>query len=395
MSDRLDISRRDFLNGIALGTVAASSLSPLDVLAAGNGEVRYPPRLTGLRGSHPGSFEVAHALAWSGARFPRPESLRDDIYDLVVVGGGISGLAAAFLYRQQAGPDAKILVLDNHDDFGGHAKRNEFVVDGEALIAYGGSQSIDGPASYSPEARQLLADIGINTTRFYDYFDQAYFSARDLGEGLYFSVDRYGRNLTLPGLGRRPGRGDAAVVDQFPLPVEARDALKTLLTDETDLSPVLSNEAKIAWLRQTSYRDFLLGTAGVPESVYLLFRDSALGLWGVGWDALSTLEARKLGMPGTQAFALDLPDHGGHGDEPYIFHFPDGNAGIARALVRRLIPGAIPGSTYRIEYKNNLSDPDWIDLVGPIIADDGSLSVLDIEALSAPQRYYRILQIQD
>ncbi len=118
-----------------------------------------------------------------------------------------------------------------------------------------------------------------------------------------------------------------------------------MLANERDLSPALSNEAKAAWLRQTSYRDFLLDTVGVPESVYLLFRDSALGLWGVGWDALSTLEAHRLGMPGTQAFALSRPDDTGHGDEPYIFHFPDGNAGIARALVRRLIPGAVPGST--------------------------------------------------
>jgi regulation of enolase protein 1 (concanavalin A-like superfamily) len=55
--------------------------------------------------------------------------------------------------------------------------------------------------------------------------------------------------------------------------------------------------------------------------------------------------------------------------------------------------GAVPGRTYRIEYKNNLSDPDWIDLVGPITADKDSLTVLDLEAISAPQRYYRILRI--
>jgi spermidine dehydrogenase len=54
-----------------------------------------------------------------------PEADTDEVYDLIVVGGGISGLAAAYFYRKTAGPRVRILVLDNHDDFGGHAKRNE------------------------------------------------------------------------------------------------------------------------------------------------------------------------------------------------------------------------------------------------------------------------------
>ncbi len=345
MSDRLNISRRDFLNGIALGTVAGSSLSPLDVLATGRGETHYPPLLTGLRGSHPGSFEVAHALAWRGATFPRPEALHEEVYDLVVVGGGISGLSAAFLYRQQAGPGAKILVLDNHDDFGGHAKRNEFVINGETLIAYGGSQSIDGPAAYSKQSRQLLIDAGIDTERFYRYFDQAWYEERGLGSGLYFSAARYGTDRTLPGFyGWGWYDSDSAAIDQYPLSDADRAALRALLANRMDLSPNVTGMKTSDWARHTSYRDFLLKHAGVPESVYLLFRDNPLGLWGVGWDALSTLEASRQGMPGTEPFATtDPPAEDGHGDEPYIFHFPDGNAGIARSLVRRLIPEAVPG----------------------------------------------------
>ncbi|MFQ5609066.1 MAG: NAD(P)-binding protein, partial [Woeseiaceae bacterium] len=140
MTSKLNITRRDFLNGVALSLAAGTSLSPLEILAlegnprGGSRKSRYPPSLTGLRGSHAGSFEVAHAIARGGAEFERPEQQRDMTYDLVVVGGGISGLAAAFLYRQRAGKDKKILVLDNHDDFGGHAKRNEFTVDGHHLI---------------------------------------------------------------------------------------------------------------------------------------------------------------------------------------------------------------------------------------------------------------------
>jgi spermidine dehydrogenase len=86
-----------------------------------------------MRGSHPGAFEVTHSLRdgtfWEKAGKPVETG---EEYDLVVVGGGISGLAAAYFYRKQAGPSARILILDNHDDFGGHAKRNEFHLGGRS-----------------------------------------------------------------------------------------------------------------------------------------------------------------------------------------------------------------------------------------------------------------------
>ena len=87
-------------------------------------------------------------------------------YDLIVVGGGISGLAAAYLYQQKHGTDKKILILDNHDDFGGHAKRNEHTVNGTTLISYGGSQSIVEPKHASRVVHNLLKDIGVDIERF-------------------------------------------------------------------------------------------------------------------------------------------------------------------------------------------------------------------------------------
>ena len=117
---------------------------PLPGLAApqGGSELYYPPTLTGLRGSHPGSFEVAHALAREGKRFENPQAL-DESYDLVVVGGGISGLAAAYFYRKLHGAQSRILILDNHDDFGGHAKRNEFHQGGPMRLAWGGTVNME------------------------------------------------------------------------------------------------------------------------------------------------------------------------------------------------------------------------------------------------------------
>ncbi len=152
------IARRDFLNGMA---VSAGSL-----LGAGSlrgAEEYYPPTLTGMRGSHDGSYQASHALRdhqfWDKAGKPR-ETGED--YDLVIVGGGISGLAAAHFYRKTAGKNARILILDNHDDFGGHAKRNEFHQSGRMLLGFGGTYSIESPAPYSAVAKGLVRELGID-----------------------------------------------------------------------------------------------------------------------------------------------------------------------------------------------------------------------------------------
>lgn len=363
MTDHPKITRRDFVNGIALGAMAGYSVTPAEALAAMQSSQPYPPGLMGLRGAHPGSFEVAHAVAWGGAQFPRPDELTDSTYDMVIIGGGLSGLAAAVRYRQQAGTGAKILVLDNHDDFGGHAKRNEFDVDGKKLICYGGSQSIDTPGSYSPAARQLLVDAGIELQRFYDYYDQDFNQQHKLQSGVYFSAAKYGRDVTGPAIfgWRARTMNDAETeraISGYPLDHDDRKALFKLLRTEQDFMSGDARETKIDRLRRMSYSDYLQKVVGISESVYLVLRDSIRGLWGVGWDALSALEAYRMGMPGLSGLGIGELPAVGHGfDEPYIFHFPDGNAGVARSLVRMLIPAAVPGTsmedlvTSRVDYQ--------------------------------------------
>ena len=352
MSSHLNITRRDFINGVALGVAAGLSLSPRELLALGGAEqAPYPPALTGMRGSHPGSFEVAHGLSRHGATWPRPTALTDETYDLVIVGGGISGLAAALFHRQRVGPQARILVLDNHDDFGGHAKRNEFEVDGKLLIGYGGSQSIDTPGRYSKVASKLLQDISIHTERFYDYFDQAYFSRRNLGRAIYFSREAYGADGVQPNVTwffgpTEPQDDVAGVVGHYPLSDASRADLVRLLTESVDYLAGMGPKEKIEALRAMSYTDFLERRAGVTREVATLLRDTTKGFWGVGWDALSTLEAARLGMPGTAGLGIgEQENKPPTRDEPYIFHFPDGNAGVARALVRQLLPAAVPGKS--------------------------------------------------
>ena len=352
MADKLEISRRDFLNGVALSLAAGTSLSPFEVLAQTRGaSAHYPPLLTGLRGSHAGSFEIAHAAAMAGAKFGQPDEQTDATYDLVVVGGGISGLAAAYFYLQQEGADKKVLVIDNHDDFGGHARRNEFEVDGQELIGHGGSQSLESPGQYSKQAAQLLRDVGIEVDRFYDYFDRDYFQRQGLGPAIYFSREEYGKDQTLPNvMGDFTGRFDSSglkkVIETYPISDESKASLAALLQSEEDYLAGRSNSEKIELLNSISYTDFLRDHIGVTEEVITIVRDRVNSYWGFGLDALSALEGWRMDQPGTFGLDLKLDQESlWSSEEPYIFHFPDGNAGVARALVRALIPGTLPGTT--------------------------------------------------
>src|SRR5215468_9787836 len=166
------ITRRDFLNGAAMA-IGSSVLSPNANLLPGQSKKRqnlegyYPPASTGLRGSHLGSFEIAHRLRdgtfWKTIGKPANSG---EAYDLIVVGAGISGLSAAYFFREQFGPKARILLLENHDDFGGHAKRNEFHLAGKLQLLNGGTMLIDSPTAYSKEASAVIAKLGIDPTAF-------------------------------------------------------------------------------------------------------------------------------------------------------------------------------------------------------------------------------------
>ena len=340
------------MNGMALSLGAGTTLSPLEILAMqDNGsDAYYPPSLTGLRGSHAGSFEVAHAVARAGATFPTPADLTDSLYDLVVVGGGISGLSAAKFYRDRVGRDVKILILDNHDDFGGHAKRNEFDVDGKTLVGYGGSQTIDGPKNYSPIAKQLLKDVAIDVQRFYEYFDQDFYKNRELGAAMFFDEKSYGVDRVLPNplggfFADAPAHAVAeSNIRRMPISSEAQDALLVLLKGGVDYLQGKPQRDKVSLLRSISYVEFLQQYAGAPGDLTAILRDTILPGWGVGWDALSALQATYSQNLGTADLGIEAKSFFGS-DEPYIFHFPDGNAGVARALVRDLIPTAMPGCT--------------------------------------------------
>jgi spermidine dehydrogenase len=344
------ISRRDFLNGVAL-TVAAG-LTPAAQIAAE--PARYPPALTGLRGQHPGSFEIAHAQARDGTRFDLDGLPVEERYDLVVVGAGISGLAAAFFYRRAAGSSARILVLDNHDDFGGHAKRNEFTLDRRLVIGYGGSESIDSPNSqYSEVAKGLLRDLGVDIARFETAFERTLYSSLGLSRGIFFAREAFGRDVLVAGESRAAGTDELArrlanakplaeFVAAFPISPASKAQLLALYDGRRD--PLVGKTAgeKLEILKRTSYRDYLIRLCGCSEEAANCFQGRTLGFFGLGCDAVPALDARDLGYPGFDG--LGLPARASP-REPYIYHFPDGNASLARLLVRSLVPDVAPGHT--------------------------------------------------
>jgi spermidine dehydrogenase len=344
------ITRRDFLDGARIALTGALFGGLASPAAAGTGRrgafqperdpAYYPPALTGMRGSHDGSFEVAHALKDDPAFDPGPVRDTGEKHDLVVVGGGLSGLAAAYFFRRAAGAKARVLVLDNHDDFGGHAKRNEFRHGGRLLIGYGGTQSIDEPSSYSPEAAGLLRELGIDVQRFYTAFDQQLYKSLGLTRAVFFDRETFGADRLVTGEGSRPWPEFLA---EAPLSERARRDVARLYVERIDYLPDLPAEAKKARLERTSYRDFLVELAGVAAEALPFFQALTHSFWALGIDAVPALEAWKWGYPGFQG--MGLGDGEGGQREPYIFHFPDGNASVARLLVRALVPEAVPGGT--------------------------------------------------
>ncbi len=352
----MDITRRDFLNGVAV-TIAAG-MTPLQILQAAPDGRYYPPALTGLRGSHAGSFEVAHQMGWEKKVFDTDTLPITEDYDLVVVGGGLSGLSAAWFYREKH-PKAKILILENHDDFGGHAKRNEFQAGGRMIIGYGGSEAFQSPNHlYSKEVNGLLKKLGVNIKRFETAFDRQFYPGLGLSRGVFFDKENFGEDKLVTGDPTpmvaddiAPDQLNARVINDFindfPLPATDRLALIELHTAPKDYLPGKTAEEKADYLAATSYRDFLLKNVGLSEGAVKYFQSRTNDFMALSIDAVAAADAYSVGFPGFAGMNLApiSEEAAAEMEEPYIYHFPDGNASVARLLVRSLIPGVAPGHT--------------------------------------------------
>lgn len=344
------ISRRDFLNGVALGVggIAAAQLG-LGGAARAAETSAYPPALGQLRGHSDTAMNVAHALRdgtfWSGAGAPEATG---ESYDLVVVGGGISGLAAAHLFQKHQG--GRVLILENNDDFGGHARRNEFTTaGGKTVIGYGGSQSLQTPSYFSDLVNEVLGDIGIEVARFEEFYDSAWIENHGLGDAVFFSKENFGTDKLVI-----EGESAADWVSEAPLGEKAKADLIELMDAPRDYLPGKTREEKFAILAQTTYADFLTKICGYDPELVTYFQNSTHEYFGIGIDGTTALDAWGNWNPGFDGMDLGEAPYKTMSPsgrlvktdpDEYIYHFPDGNAGVARALVRKLIPDALPGTS--------------------------------------------------
>jgi spermidine dehydrogenase len=343
------ITRRDFMNGVAVST-AATLLTPYELMAQappGLTSVDYPPTLTGMRGNHPGSFEVSHALAWGGEK-PVAHLKLAEHYDLVIVGAGVSGLAAARFYQKRMGSNARILLLDNHDDFGGHAKRNEFHEGGRMLLGVGGSVNLENPGDYSEMAKGILDELGIDLEAMKTNIGEFSILSSDTGTALAFP----GAEGHVAVVGKWSefmlGIGDyESAVRALPMPEAEQDKLIELFSGEVDYLSDLSLSEKQSYVESVSYGQFLTERVGLARETVSIFYPVPKLIYGPAGLRVSVMEAFYLGCPGVQGMswlselaeqlvaAITSPDQSS-------LYFPDGNASVARLLVHKLIPTVAP-----------------------------------------------------
>ncbi len=165
----------------------------------------YPPLRSGLRGNYPASIsEFDNIRAGKYNKFPVADSEIRESYDLVIVGAGISGLSAAHFYRKALGEDQRILILDNHDDIGGHAKRNQFEYGGKTFLGFGGTMAIATPYPYSYEAKALLQELGIEVMRYPEFINHDLETKYNLRSAMFFDKEHFGEDRVVAGLGRTP-----------------------------------------------------------------------------------------------------------------------------------------------------------------------------------------------
>jgi len=349
-----DISRRDFVNGTLVGAgVALLGAAAPGCTARPKPEAVVDDLWTGYGGV--GDYATSNgnvASVRKAAHLIRDgltKAMLDDVedtgeeYDMVIVGGGFSGIGAAYQLHKEHGSDKKCLVLENHPVFGGEAKQNEFEVDGYRLFGPQGSNDF-GPPDKDDES--LIADIYRDTGLPFEYK----FAPRNPDKtevktplehfyGMYWEEERYDTGYFLgenadPAWVINPRKDKLA---RMPWSDEFKAELNRAFEDKEEY---YSGEDLDHWLDSMSYKELLEDVMGYSPKVTEYFDPVlAISMGGVGADVYSAYSAKLLDMPGTNVhYEYDV-------DVESAYSFPGGNAGILRHIVKHLIPDSIEGGS--------------------------------------------------
>jgi spermidine dehydrogenase len=380
------ITRRDFLDGVAITAAGLAAAAAAPNLTGAEAALRsrsrtssYPPTATGIVGER--NAVIRDTIAIDG--YPNPKDVHstkggpgihprhvrdvDDVYDLVVVGAGASGLAAAKWYQDRFGPNAKILLVDPLPDFGGHSHRNEFHIGDTTLLRNGGTVNLDSigtwnrpagglldiPGGYGQPALDMLAFCGVDPNNFPSSQGPGIPASYGLRPMLLFPRKDWGKDYLI-----RNKLGSQSWADFLagtPYSPNAREGIARIIEDETTdwisaKHGPQTDQQKKAILAKITYKRYLMDYVGANEEA-------------TGWFQRNSHSLFAAGIHVTQAgdmWALEEDGFAGLGLEPTIFPgigrtaqqdmqensgptraWPDGNTSLLRLLVAKLIPSAI------------------------------------------------------
>ncbi|MFZ5998644.1 MAG: NAD(P)-binding protein [Nitrospirota bacterium] len=345
----MSITRRDFLNALLLGAGAAllDLPAPLQLLAQGHQWDGYGG--TGDYADAHGNTEAV-VSAGHGVRDGRYENLSGkvfdtgEVFDLVAIGGGLSGLGAAFYFKKTAGSKRRCLVLENHPVFGGVAKRNEFVVNGQKLIGPQGSNSfvvIDEPGTAGYEIyNELEIPHEFEYQKIPSRLDSLRFDRTNFGFMLWHDTTvSVGYFFD----GQSAGTSPQWITDMWnkklehaPLPQKVK---KDLLTWRTGRKRTDAGIPFEQWLDSMSYKEYLEKVMGLDPAVTAYVDPVLAASIGLGCDVISAYGAYQIGMPG---FHEGSQQNASRSRKEW-HSFPGGNDGFVRHLVKKLVPDAIHG----------------------------------------------------
>ncbi len=381
-----EITRRDFLGGVLIGAGAALLSAPAPLFAAKDrSQDVFSDPWTGYGGvgdyarsnGNVASVRQAAHLIRDGHAPALAKTAKDtgETFDMVVIGGGFAGHAAAFQFHKKYGAGGRCLILDNHPIFGGEAKQNEFDVDGYRLYGPQGSNGFIQPTGRDGLSDEIWKTTGMPTEFAFaepafgssnveaplDSFETMYWAERRFDTGYFFNEGGWAKNPWRDKLENTPW---------------SESFKKDLVRAYEQRKKYYQGDDFDRWLDSMSYKDLLEKEMGLGSGV-AEFVDPILAIssYGLSSDVISAYAAYLLALPGTTAYgSFDLLDP----LREVSLSFPGGNSGYLRHIVKYLIPDAIEGGHSSAEILNNAVNFAALDRAENPVSERLEATVIDI-----------------